>query len=125
MVNRYSGEIHINPMRILRIDDFNNDGHIKDIEATLKETIDLNLKINDRLKHLMAWLERGNASGTMQFHFADGGYISVKGVSDSQLQQLHSKGLIELFDYATDRDWVKKYGQQFGLMWESGRAVEI
>jgi hypothetical protein len=125
MINRFAGEIHINPMRILRNDDFNNDGHIKDIEATLKEAIELNQKINTRLQQLKVWLEKGNASGSMQFHFADAGYISVKGLSDSQLQQLSAKGLIELFDYATDREWVKKYGSQFGLIWEGGRAVEI
>ncbi|HNV29834.1 MAG TPA: hypothetical protein PKJ83_11895 [Cyclobacteriaceae bacterium] len=125
MINRFAGEIHINPMRILRNDDFNNDGHIKDIEATLKEAIELNQKINIRLQQLKAWLEKGNASGSIQFHFADAGYISVKGLSDSQLQQLSVKGLIELFDYATDREWVKKYGSQFGLIWEDGRAVEI
>ena len=125
MTNRFAGEIHINPMRILRNDDFNNDGHIKDIEATLKEAIELNQKINTRLQQLKAWLEKGNASGSIQFHFADAGYISVKGLSDSQLQQLSVKGLIELFDYATDREWVKKYGSQFGLIWEDGRAVEI
>jgi len=124
MMNRYAGEIHINPMRVLRNDDFNNDGHIKDIEATLKETIELNQKINNRLQILKTWLEKGNGSGS-QFHFADAGYISVKGLSDSQLQQLASRGLIELFDYATDRDWVKKHGAQFGLIWEGGRAVEI
>jgi hypothetical protein len=125
MINRYAGEIHINPMRILRNDDFNNDGYIKDIEATLKETIELNQHINTRLQQLKAWLEKGNASGSMQFHFADAGYISVKGLSDTQLKQLASKGLIELFDFATDREWVKKYGAQFGLIWEGGRAVEL
>lgn len=123
-MNRYAGEIHINPIRILRNGDFNNDGHIKDMEATLKETIELNQKINNRLQQLKTWLEKGNASGS-QFHFADAGYISVKGLSDSQLQQLASRGLIELFDYATDREWVKKNGAQFGLIWEGGRAVEI
>jgi hypothetical protein len=125
MVNRYAGEIHINPVRILRGDDFNNDGNIKDIEATLKEAIELNQEINDRLKKLKAWLEKGNATAGIKFHFADGGYISVNGLSDVQLHQLHAKGLIELFDYATDRDWVKKYGAQFGLMWQGGRAIEI
>ncbi len=125
MINRYAGEIHINPIRILRGDDFNNDGHIKDIEATLEETLELNQEINDRLEKLLAWLEKGNASGGIQFHYADGGYISVKGLPDSQLQQLASNGLIELFDYATDRDWVKKYGMQFGLVWESGRARAV
>lgn len=125
MINRYSGEIHINPMRILRNDDFNNDGQIKNIEVTLKEAIALNQKISERLQRLLEWLEKGNASGGVQFHFADGGYISVKGLSDAQLLQLSSKGLIELFDYATSKEWVKKYGPKFGLIWEDGRAVEI
>ncbi len=124
MVNRYSGEIHINPVRTLRGDDFNNDGHIKDIEATLQEAIELNQKITTRLQQLKVWLEKGNAAAGIKFHFADGGYISVKGLSDAQLKQLAAKGLIELFDYATERDWVKKYGVQFGLVWEGGRAVE-
>ncbi|MEY4930024.1 MAG: hypothetical protein RI909_748 [Bacteroidota bacterium] len=125
MVNRYAGEIHINPVRVLRGDDFNNDGHIKNIEDTLEEAIALNEEINSRLRGIKAWLEKGNAAAGIQFHFADGGYISVKGLSDAQLQQLASKGLIELFDYATDRDWVKKYGMQFGLIWEGGRAISI
>jgi len=125
MINRYAGEIHINPMRILRNDDFNNDGHIKNIEATLKDAIALNQKISERLHRLKEWLEKGNASAGVQFEFADGGYIRVKGLSDAQLLLLSSKGLIELFDYATSKEWVKKYGPQFGLVWENGRAVEI
>jgi len=125
MINRYAGEIHINPIRILRNDDFNNDGHIKDIDATLKQVIDLNQKIGDRIKQLNTWLQNSKGHGAIQFHFADGGYISVKGLADDQLKQLASKGLVELFDYATDKDWVKKYGPQFGLIWENGRAIEI
>lgn len=125
MVNRYAGEIHINPMRILRNDDFNNDGNIKNIEVTLKEAIGLNQKISEHLQRLLDWLGKNNAPGALQFQFADGGYISIKGLSDSQLLQLSSKGLIELFDYATSKEWVKKYGPQFGLVWENGRAVEI
>jgi hypothetical protein len=125
MVNRYAGEIHINPIRTLRVDDFNNDGHIKDIEATLQEAIELNHKISDRLQKLKAWLDHGKASAGIRFRFADGGYISVSGLSDTQLKQLASKGLVELFDFATEKDWVKKYGSQFGLVWEGGRAVEI
>ena len=125
MINRYAGEIHINPMRILRNDDFNNDGQIKNIEATLTEALALNQKINERIRQLLEWLKKGNAAGTMQFHFADGGYISVKGLTDAQLLQLSSKGLIELFDFATNKEWVKKYGPQFGLIWENGKAVEI
>jgi hypothetical protein len=125
MVNRYAGEIHINPIRILRGDDFNNDGHIKDIEVTLKEAIALTQQINERLNKLQTWLGKGNTTAGIQFQFADGGYISVKGLSDEQLQKLAKQGLIELFDYATDRDWVKKYGMLFGLIWEGGRAVEV
>ena len=125
MINRYAGEIHINPVRILRKDDFNNDGNIKDIMLTLQETIELNQHINARLQKLKAWLEKGNATAGMQFYFADTGHISMKGLSDSQLLMLAEKELIELFDFATDKSWVKKYGHQFGLIWEDGRAVEI
>jgi len=71
------------------------------------------------------WLSKNNSSGAVQFHFADGGYISIKGLPDVQLLELSSKGLIELFDFATDKIWVKKYGPQFGLVWENGRAVAI
>jgi hypothetical protein len=124
MINRYEGEIHINPIRILRNDDFNNDGHIKDIKATLNQAIDLNATIGKRLQTINAWLEAKHFSG-VQFRFAEGGYISVKGLSDNQLKELASQGLIELFDFATDKEWVKKYGPQFGLIWENGRAVEI
>ena len=125
MINRYAGEIHINPIRSLRNEDFNNDGHIKDMEVLLKDAIELNQQINDRLQRLKTWLERGDTPGNLQFNFADGGYISVKGLPDDQLKQLASKGLIELFDYATDRDWVKKHGMLFGLIWEGGRAIEV
>jgi len=124
MVNRYEGEIHINPIRILRNDDFNNDGHIKNIEATLDQAIDLNEKISERLVGIKTWLAAKKYSG-VQFRFAEGGYIGVKGLSDLQLKELAAQGLIELFDYATDKDWVKKYGPLFGLVWENGRAVEI
>ena len=125
MVNRYAGEIHINPIRILRNDDFNNDGHIKNMQATLNQAIELNHKITQQLQQLSEWLEAGNFSAGVQFYFAEGGYISVKGLSDAQLKDLASEGLIELFDFATDKDWVKKYGPQFGLVWENGKAVEI
>lgn len=125
MINRYAGEIHINPIRTLRNDDFNNDGHIKDIEATLEEAILLTQQITERLQKFKNWLGKGNASAGVQFHFADGGYISIKGLSDDQLKQLASNDLIELFDYATDRDWVKRHGMLFGLIWENGRAVKI
>src|SRR5579859_1140645 len=124
MVNRYAGEIHINPIRVLRSDDFNNDGQIKDIGATLAEATELSKQIALRLQQLNAWLAQKKYSG-IQFHFADGGYISVKGLPDLQLKELAAQGLIELFDFATDKDWVKKYGPQFGLIWENGRSVEI
>lgn len=124
MVNRYEGEIHINPIRILRNDDFNNDGHIKEIEATLDQAIELNQKISVRLIGVKSWLASKKYSG-VQFRFAEGGYISVKGLPDTQLKELAAQGFIELFDFATDKDWVKKFGSQFGLVWENGRAVEI
>ncbi|HTH54613.1 MAG TPA: hypothetical protein VL728_01120 [Cyclobacteriaceae bacterium] len=124
MVNRYEGEIHINPIRILRNDDFNNDGHIKEIEATLDQAIELNRKISLRLIGVKSWLASKKYSG-VQFRFAEGGYISVKGLPDSQLKELAAQGFVELFDFATDKDWVKKFGSQFGLVWENGRAVEI
>jgi hypothetical protein len=125
MINRYAGEIHINPIRVLRNDDFNNDGQIKDIETTLKEAIELNQEIAVRLKLLKAWLSKKNFPSSIQFKFAEGGYISLKGLPDQQLQELAAQGMIELFDFAKDKDWVKKYGQQFGLIWENGRSVEI
>ena len=125
MINRYAGEIHINPIRILRNDDFNNDGQIKDIEATLKEAIELNQKIAVRLQQLMSWLSKKKFPSSIQFQFAEGGYISLKGLPDHQLKELAAQGMIELFDFAKDKDWVKKYGSQFGLIWENGRSVEI
>jgi len=124
MVNRYEGEIHINPIRILRNDDFNNDGQIKNIEATLNQAIELSQKISARLLAIKSWLEAKKFAGP-QFRFAEGGYISVKGLSDAQLKELAAQGLIELFDFATDKNWVKKHGPLFGLAWENGRAVEI
>lgn len=125
MINRYAGEIHINPIRILRNEDFNNDGQIKDIEATLKEAIELNQKIEVRLQQLKVWLDKKKYPGSLQFKFAEGGYISMKGLSDHTLQELAAQGIIELFDFATDKDWVKKNGTDFGLIWENGRAVRI
>src|SRR6185369_13144264 len=119
MINRYEGEIHINPIRIMRNDDFNNDGQIKDIKTTLSQAIDLNNKIGKQLQAINEWLAAKHFSG-VQFRFAEGGYISVKGLSDNQLKELASQGLIELFDFASDKDWVKKNGQQFGLIWENG-----
>ena len=124
MVNRYEGEIHINPIRVLRNDDFNNDGHIKNIDNTLNQAIELSQKIAERLLAIKSWLNARKYSG-IQFQFSEGGYISVRGLSDAQLKELAAQGLIELFDFATDKDWVKKYGPQFGLVWENGRAVKI
>ncbi len=125
MINRYAAEIHINPIRFLRNDDFNNDGRIQDIDGTLNQAIELTEDISKRMRNLQAWLQKGNFKGTVQFHYADGGYISMKGLSDAQLLELESKELVELFDFASDKNWVKKYGQQFGLVWEDGKAVEI
>jgi len=125
MINRYAGEIHINPIRVLRNEDFNNDGQIQDIEVTLKEAIELNQKIARRLQHLLAWLNKKKFPTSIKFQFAEGGYISLNGLPDHQLQELATQGMIELFDFATDKDWVKKYGPQFGLIWENGRSVEI
>ena len=125
MINRYAGEIHINPIRILRNEDFNNDGQIKDIDETLEEAIELTQQINDRLQQLKSWLEKGKVSGNVQFHFADGGYIGIKGLPDDQLKQLAAKGMIELYDNARDREWVKRHGMLFGLIWENGKAIEV
>ncbi|MCX8490794.1 MAG: hypothetical protein ORN54_06970 [Cyclobacteriaceae bacterium] len=124
MVNRFAGEIHINPVRVLRNDDFNNDGQIKDIHSTIQWAIDLNLQIGARLQQVLAWLKKGSNS-TVQFHFAEGGYISLTGLSDAQLKELSAKGMIELFDFATDKSWVKKHGQLFGLIWENGQAIPV
>ncbi|MBK5279913.1 MAG: hypothetical protein JJE09_13725 [Bacteroidia bacterium] len=125
MINRYAGEIHINPIPILRNNDFNNNGHIDDIGATLREAMDVNKQINERLKGLKAWVIAGRFSATVNFHFAEEGFIRVQGLSDATLLDLNTKGLISLFDFATDKSWVKKYGSQFGLVWEDGRAIEI
>jgi hypothetical protein len=124
MVNRYAAEIHINPIRFLRNDDFNNAGHIEDIKSTLAEAIKLNEAIRERMLQIQAWLQKGDYK-SVSFHYADGGYISMQGASDKQLLELKSKGMVELFDFATDKSWVKKYGHQFGLIWEDGKAVEI
>lgn len=124
MTNRYAGEIHINPIRILRGDDFNNDGRIQHIEKMLEQALQLNRQIGERLQRILAWTKDQSLSG-IQFRFAEGGYIAINGLSDAQLKRLEAEGLIELFDFATDKEWVKKYGSQFGLVWENGRAVEI
>lgn len=125
MINRYAGEIHINPVRILRNDDFNNDGRIADIKDTLATVIEINQDMNDRLNKLINWLKKENSAHMAQFEYAQGGYIQIKGLTDDQLLYLESKGLIELFDNATSKEWVKKYGPLFGLIWEDGGAVEI
>ena len=125
MVNRYAGEIHVNPMRILRNDDFNNDGQIRDIQKTLTQASELNDEISNRLQILMQWLRSENLFASVQFRFAEGGYISMNGLPDEKLKVLEEKGLIELFDFATDKEWVKKHGSKFGLAWENGKAVEL
>jgi hypothetical protein len=125
MVNRYEGEIRINPIAILRNDDFNNDGGIEDIDNVLAEAIALNQTISDRLTKLRTHLKSKGFSGNLRFNFADGGYISMKGCSDKDLLELKSNGLIDLYDLATDKNWVKKYGAQFGLVWEDGRAIKF
>jgi len=125
MVNRYAGEIRINPIAILRKDDFNNDGDIQDIDELLSEALDINAEISARLKKLKAYLAKHEHTNSAEFFFADGGYIGVRGFTDEELLDMKSKDLVELFDFATDKSWVKKYGAQLGLIWKDGRAVEI
>ena len=125
MVNRYAGEIRINPIAILRNDDFNNDGEIDDIESVFAETIKINQANSDRIMKLKAYLKAAGISRDSRFNFAEGGYIAMKGFTDQELLDMKSKGLIDLFDFASDRAWVKKYGTQFGLVWEDGRAVKM
>lgn len=125
MINRYAGEIRINPISILRNDDFNNEGEISDIQVTLQEAININQKINERLTQLKSYLRENHHAGKLRFNFAPGGYIAVQGLSDHELLVLEQEGLIDLFDYATDKDWVKKYGHHFGLIWENGRAILV
>lgn len=124
MINRYAGEIHINPIAKLRGGDFNNDGRIDDIELTLSKAIDITREIEKKLSSIRVWL-KSNDSHTARFHFADGGYISIEGLSDSQLKELSRLGLVQLYDFAVDKNWVKKFGHHFGLIWEDGQAVEI
>lgn len=125
MINRYAAEIHINPIRFLRNDNFNNDGRIDNIDGTLNQARQLCTTIHERLSLIQTWLTKSDIKASIQFHYADGGYISMKGASDAQLLELESRGLIELFDFATDKNWVKKFGHHFGLVWEDGKAVEI
>lgn len=125
MINRYAGEIHLNPVPILRHHDFNNEGEIPDITKTLDEAIRLTAEINIRLAQLKELVNETGLFGHARFNFSPGGYISITGLPDEELRNLYRKGLIELFDFATDRDWVKRYGHLFGLVWENGRAVEV
>ena len=125
MENRYSGEIRINPMAVLRNDDFNNDGHIDHIDKVLDETLKINEAISGKITKLKAYLSANSFSGAVKFYYAEGGYIGMKGFTDSELLDMKSKGLIDLFDFATDKNWVKKYGAKFGLVWEDGRAVRV
>lgn len=125
MINRYAGEIRINPVAVLRNDDFNNDGQISDINKVFDETLKLNREISERITRLKTYLESSPAGREVKFNFSEGGYIAMKGISDEELLAMRSKGLIDLFDFATDRDWVKKFGRHFGLIWENGRAIRI
>lgn len=125
MINRYAGEIRINPVAVLRNDDFNNEGFIEDIHSVFDETLRINHAISERITRLKAYLKALPASRKVNFNFSDGGYIAIKGLTDDELLAMKSKGLIDLFDFAFDREWVKKYGQQFGLVWEHGKAVQI
>jgi hypothetical protein len=124
MVNRYAGEIHLNPVPVLRNFDFNNEGHIADINATLDDAIRLTGEITGRLQQLKNFLGTTMLANA-KFHFAPGGYISIAGLTDAQLVTLHKQGLIQLYDFATEREWVKRHGHLFGLVWENGRAVEL
>jgi hypothetical protein len=125
MINRYSGEIRINPISVLRNDDFNNEGEIDVIDKTLRDAISINNEISERLTRLKDYLRKNFGSAQPKFNYAPGGYIAVNGFSDDQLLEMKRIGLIDLFDFATDRDWVKKYGRHFGLIWENGRAVSL
>ncbi|MBX2947263.1 MAG: hypothetical protein KF725_15650 [Cyclobacteriaceae bacterium] len=125
MVNRYAGEIRINPVAVLRGGDFNNDGEIDDIHNVLDNTLEIQAEIAARLIELRNYLQQKGEGFGAEFFFADGGYIGMRGLTDTQLLEMKTKGLIELFDFATDKSWVKKYGAQVGLTWEDGRAVEI
>ncbi|MGC4020716.1 MAG: hypothetical protein QM734_01625 [Cyclobacteriaceae bacterium] len=78
MVNRYEGEIHINPIRVLRNGDFNNDGHIKDIDVTLNQAVELNQKISERLIALRSYFKERKFSG-IQFRFAEVVTSALKG----------------------------------------------
>lgn len=125
MINRFAGEIHLNPVPILRDNDFNNEGEIPDIDRTLADAIQLADQIRANLTELKKIVAGNESMGKARFNFAPGGYISINGLTDIQLKNLHERGLIQLFDFATDREWVKRYGHLFGLIWENGRAVEL
>lgn len=124
MINRYEGEIRINPISILRNNDFNNSGEIDDIQTTLSKTLELYKQMSEQLIALKTYLQKQPALN-YEFYFADGGYIGMKGFNDHELLELNSNGLIHLYDNAIDKNWVKKYGSMFGLTWEEGRAIEI
>jgi hypothetical protein len=124
MVNRYAGEIHLNPIANLRGGDFNNDGRIDDINLTLTKAIDITREIEKKLSSIRLWL-KSNDSHSARFHFADGGYISIEGLPDIQLKALSGLGLIQLYDFAVDKNWVKKFGHHVGLIWKDGQAIDI
>lgn len=124
-MNRYSGEIHINPVPVLRDNDFNNDGYIADISEVLERTISINHSISERIDRLKSYLANHSFVSEPRFNFAPGGYIEISGIPDSVLLEMKTKNLVELFDWATDKEWVKRYGRQFGLIWENGRAVNL
>lgn len=125
MINRYAGEIRINPIAVLRNNDFNNDGEIQDIQQVLTEALHVNHSVSERITKLQNYLKASGGATSMKFNFAEGGYIALRGLSDQELLTMKSRGLIDLFDFATDKEWVKKYGHQFGLIWENGRAVAL
>ena len=123
MVQRYVGEIHLNPIRVLRNDDFNNDGHIADISDTLDQAIEITVAIQARLQQFRDWVDKAGLSA--RYAYEPGGFISVTGLSDAVLQELAARDLIALYDRATEKDWVKKYGMLYGLIWQEGRAVDV
>jgi wobble nucleotide-excising tRNase len=125
MINRFSGEIHINPIVALRKGDFNNDGLIEDIASIVDQAVQFNVIANEKLRKIKEWLARKNSLPSATFSFTDGGFISINNLPDTQLKEMASQGLIDLFDFANNKDWVKKHGHEFGLSWENGRAVEI
>jgi hypothetical protein len=124
MINRYSGEIHINLIAHLRNGDYNNDGRIDDIQRTLIEAIEVNNQIGVKLQQIKTWLDK-HSDKAIRLSYADGGYIRIDGLPDSSLQELASHGMIQLYDYAIDKNWVIKFGHLFGLIWANGQATEV